>query len=152
MKKFLYLLAVIFFTVIALPAQAASEISGADNGFAIEGYDTVAYFTDGVATKGDTQFSTEWRGTKWLFVNAEHRDLFIAKPEQYAPQYGGYCAYATAHNGVADGAPARWKIVDNKLYLNTNLFAQKLWQNDIPGNITSADKNWPEVQNKIKAK
>ena len=148
MKKISYVFAVIFLGFVAFSAQAASEISGADNGFAIEGYDTVAYFTDSIATKGDAQFSTEWRGAKWLFVNSEHLDLFIADPEQYAPQYGGYCAYATAHNGVADGAPERWKIVDQKLYLNTNIFAHKLWQNDIPGNISSADQNWPEVQNK----
>ena len=53
---------------------------------------------------------------------------------------------------MADGAAERWKIVDNKLYLNTNLFAQKLWQNDIPANILSANQNWPEVQHKIKEK
>ena len=152
MKIFPYLLAVMFFALTTLPAQAASDISGASNGFAIEGYDTVAYFTEGLATKGDSRFTADWHGAKWRFASSEHRDLFMAHPEQYAPQYGGYCAYATAHNGVADGAAERWKIVDNKLYLNTNLFAQKLWQNDIPGNILSANQNWPEVQHKIKEK
>ncbi len=152
MKIFLYVLAAIFLVLTTLPAQAASDISGASDGFAIEGYDTVAYFTEGLATKGDSRFNTDWHGAKWRFVSSEHRDLFMAHPEQYAPQYGGYCAYAAANNSVAEGAAERWKIVDNKLYLNANFFAQKLWQNNIPSNITSADHHWPEVQAKINAK
>ena len=90
MKIFPYVLTVMFFAFTTLPAQAASDISGASNGFAIESYDTVAYFTDGVATKGNSQFTADWHGAKWRFASSEHRDLFIAHPEQYAPQYGGY--------------------------------------------------------------
>ena len=152
MKKFLYLVVIVFYASIALPAMAANEISGTSDGFAIEGYDTVAYFTNGAATKGDSRFTADWHGATWRFSNTEHRDLFTANPEQYAPQYGGYCAYAAANNSVAEGAAERWKIVDNKLYLNANFFAQKLWQNNIPDNISGADQNWPELQVKIKAK
>ena len=152
MKKFLCMLAVLFFALTALSAQAASEISGAGNGFAIEGYDTVAYFTNGVAAKGDSRFTADWHGAKWQFASAEHRDLFIAHPEKYTPQYGGYCAYAAANNSLAEGAAERWQIVGGKLYLNANLFALKLWQGDISGNITSANQNWPELQTSIKAK
>ena len=38
---------------------------------------------------------------KWRFASAEHRDLFEADPEKYAPQYGGYCAWAVANNYTA---------------------------------------------------
>ena len=59
-------------------------------GVAIKGYDTVAYFTEGRAVKGKRKFSHNWSDAKWYFSSEENRDLFIADPEQYAPQYGGY--------------------------------------------------------------
>jgi hypothetical protein len=59
-------------------------------GVAIKGYDTVAYFTDGRAEKGNPEFETLWQDARWHFASAEHRDMFKADPERYAPQYGGY--------------------------------------------------------------
>ena len=71
-------------------ASAGSSINtGYFGGVAIEGYDTVAYFADGKATKGSEEFAYDWLGATWYFANAEHRDLFAEKPVQYAPQYGG---------------------------------------------------------------
>jgi len=151
MKPMLFIL---FFmmtiSMISFSANAKSEINSTDEGVAIEGYDSVAYFTDGFAVKGKTEFKSEWNGAYWLFSNAEHRDLFDAAPEKYAPQYGGYCAYAASNKGIASGSPQRWRIVDDKLYLNTNLLAQKLWENNIPDNINSSDQNWSELKTKLK--
>ena len=65
---------------------------------AINGYDTVAYFTVGKAAKGQDSLSTQWPGAKWKFASQTNLDLFKANPEKYAPQYGGYCAY-----GVTQG-------------------------------------------------
>ena len=59
-------------------------------GVAIKGYDTVAYHTEGRAVKGSKKFSHEWNDAKWYFSSAENRDLFVAEPERFAPQYGGY--------------------------------------------------------------
>jgi len=128
------------------PAAAATVISGADKGPAIEGYDPVAYFTDGKPVRGSEAFSTEWQGATWHFASAEHRDLFIAMPERYAPQYGGYCAYATSLDRVAAGDGRHWRIVDDKLYLNNNWFAHKLWQTDVKGNLVDSERHWPEVK------
>jgi hypothetical protein len=61
-----------------------------DVGVAIKGYDTVAYFTDGRAVKGNPEVETLWQDARWHFASAEHRDMFKADPERYAPQYGGY--------------------------------------------------------------
>ncbi len=133
-------------------AAAASLVSGADSGAAIGGYDPVAYFLDGKPTRGSADITTQWNGATWRFVSAEHRDKFVEMPEKFAPQYGGYCAYATAHGSVAKGDGAQWKIVDGKLYLNNNWFAQKLWQADVPGNIEDSERKWPEVRTKIEAK
>ena len=112
---------------------------------AIHGYDPVAYFTDGKPVMGKDEFVFEWNGAKWHFATAEHRDAFKSAPEKYAPQYGGYCAYAVSQGHTADIDPKAWSIVDGKLYLNYDEDIQKKWKADVPGYITKADKNWPGV-------
>ena len=41
-----------------------------------------------------------------------------------------------------------WKIVDGALYLNYSAKIQRKWALDIPGYITKADQNWPDVLKK----
>lgn len=73
-------------------------------------------------------------------------DLFQANPEQYAPQYGGYCAWAVAQGTTASVDPKNaWNIVEGKLYLNYNKEIKAKWEQDIPGNIEKADNSWPSV-------
>jgi YHS domain-containing protein len=83
--------AVLLIAVLIVSCNTSKPIvnAGAD-GIAIKGYDTVAYFTMGKPVKGEEQFAYEWNSAKWLFSSGEHRDLFAANPEKYAPQYGGY--------------------------------------------------------------
>jgi hypothetical protein len=69
-------------------------------------------------------------------------------PERYAPQYGGYCAYGVAVNGLFDVEPDAWTIFEGKLYLNKDKKIMGLWSKDIPGHIKKADMNWPGVLNK----
>jgi hypothetical protein len=85
------------------------------------------------------------KGAVYRFVSAENRDRFIAAPQQFAPQYGGYCAYAISQNTIADIDPDEWAIVNGKLYLNNNFFSQALWSLDRPGHIARGDQNWPRV-------
>ena len=66
-------------------------------------------------------------------------------PEKYAPQYGGYCAWAVSQGYTASSDPTAWKIVNGKLYLNYSVGVQRKWSEDIPGNIAKADSNWPNV-------
>ncbi len=112
---------------------------------AVEGYDPVAYFTEGKPVKGDKAFSTEFNGATWRFASADNLAAFEADPTAYAPQYGGYCAWAVSQNYTARGNPANWSIVEGKLYLNYNNEIQERWLIDIPGFIEAADKNWPSV-------
>ena len=112
---------------------------------AVKGYDPVAYFVQGEPQEGSSQFEHEWQGATWRFVNAENRDLFAANPERYAPQYGGYCAWAVSQGYTAPIDPHAWKIVDGKLYLNYDKKVQAQWEQDIPGFIEQADKNWPRL-------
>ncbi len=112
---------------------------------AVEGYDTVAYFAANKAIKGNAKFETEYQGANWRFSSAENLARFIAEPEKYAPQYGGYCAYAVAQNGTAGIEPEQFTIVEGKLYLNYNRKIQSRWSEDRDNYIMAADANWPSV-------
>lgn len=112
---------------------------------AIRGYDTVAYFTEGKPVKGNKAHSTEYKGATWQFASKNNLDLFVANPEKYAPQYGGYCAYAVSQNTTASIEPEQFTVLDGKLYLNYNKKVNELWNTDREGFIAAANKNWPGI-------
>jgi YHS domain-containing protein len=113
---------------------------------AIEGYDPVAYFKEKKPVEGKDAYSHEWNDAKWLFSSAENLKLFKENPEKYAPQYGGYCAYAVAKGKTAGIDPDQWTIVDGKLYLNYSASVNKKWLGKRDQFIIDADKNWPELK------
>ncbi|PCK09038.1 MAG: hypothetical protein COA42_06045 [Alteromonadaceae bacterium] len=115
---------------------------------AIKGYDIVAFYSlaEGAnAVKGSKAITHEWKGATWRFSNEENRQKFAADPEKYAPEYGGYCAFAVSHGFTTSPRPNNWKIVDGKLYLNNNKTSFKSWLLDFENKIAKADNNWPEV-------
>ena len=112
------------------------------------GYDVVAYFENGAPVQGANAFEYMYKGTKWRFASAAHLAAFEADPEKYAPQFGGYCAWAVSQGYTAKGDPKYWRIVDGKLYLNYDGTVQQRWEKDIPGFISKADANWPAVLRK----
>ncbi|MDC0738830.1 YHS domain-containing (seleno)protein [Cognatishimia sp. SS12] len=114
-------------------------------GVAINGYDPVAYFTEGTHVKGSADFALTYQGASWHFASAAHRDRFAADPLAYAPQYGGYCAYAVANGYTAKTDPDAWTVHDGKLYLNFNKSIRRRWLKDVPGHIARGDANWPAV-------
>lgn len=116
---------------------------------ALGGYDTVAYHTQGKPVKGDPQFSTEYKGATWIFASQENLDTFLADPDAYRPQYGGYCAYALAAKGqLIHGDPLAWHIDNGKLYVNYDKGTQKRWLQDKAGYIEKADAQWPAILEK----
>jgi YHS domain-containing protein len=140
---------VLSMTLSLTPANArdADIYTGTFSSLALGGYDTVAYHTQGAPVKGQAAFETTWKGALWRFASAENMAKFKAAPDAYAPQFGGYCAWAVSQNYTASGDPLIWKIVNGKLYVNYDASVQKTWEKDIPGNIAKADKNWPGVLN-----
>ena len=140
----------ISFLLVLLLAGFGSQAVGkspVDDG-AIKGYDPVAYFQVGQALKGNDAFSFQWHDITWYFSTKENRDLFATRPEKYAPQYDGYCAWAMTEERKAITDPEVWKIVDGKLYLNCSREAYEKWSRDIPGNIKKADTNWLKFSGK----
>lgn len=131
----------------AAPAHAdkAPIYTGTFSNEAVQGHDVVAYFTEGKPVKGSKDFSSEYQGATFRFASQDNLDTFLSDPEKYAPQYGGYCAWAVAEGKTAKGDADHWKIVDGKLYLNYNKKIQETWEQDIPSYINQANTNWPEV-------
>ncbi|MBR0693572.1 YHS domain-containing (seleno)protein [Bradyrhizobium lablabi] len=117
-------------------------------GVGLHGYDPVAYFTVGKPTVGSEKFEATYDSVRYRFANNENREAFVKDPAKYVPAYGGFCAMGTANGKKFDGDPNYWKIVDGKLYVNVNADVDKAWKGDVPGNITKADQNWPEIKNK----
>ena len=142
---FVAAIAAAFASVPALAAAPAPAISADSTGLGAKGYDPVAFFTEGKPVKGLATHQLEWRGAKWRFASAESLARFKAAPERYAPQFGGYCAWAVSQHYLAPGDPRYWKIVDGKLYLNANARAKELWEADQAAAIVRGHANWPEV-------
>lgn len=129
----------------ALSLRAEKPVNETWTGVAIEGYDPVAYFESGAPAKGDRARVFEWNGATWRFASEANLAKFKEAPEKYAPQFGGYCAWAVSQGYTAGIDPKAWKIVEGKLYLNYSLDVQKKWEEDIPGHIKAARVNWPRI-------
>jgi len=116
-----------------------------ESGVAIRGYDPVSYFTESKAVKGSEEHTVEWSDAIWHFSSAENANLFKDSPTDYAPQYGGYCAYGVAQDYLVKIEPEQWRIVDGKLYLNYDHKVQKTWLEDISGYIKQADEKFESL-------
>lgn len=132
---------------VALIATARAALAGKVNadsrGIAIKGYDPVAYFTEGAPVEGSDDFTATHDGATYRFASAANRDAFLASPAKYAPQYGGFCAYAVAHDATASIDPEAFTVLDGKLYLNYSDHVRAQWRNDAAKFITRANENWP---------
>ena len=130
---------------ILRPALAQEPVVYAPGGVALGGYDVVAYFTEGHAVMGSETHEIMWHGAVWRFATPEALMEFEMNPAAYAPQYGGYCAYAVSRGTVASSSPEVFVVRDGKLYLNHNREVMALWETDVAGNIARADSRWPSV-------
>lgn len=146
---------------VALLAAAGAAEAGQqyvdETGYALSGYDPVAYFElkqapvgerQPEAVPGKTSLTAEYNGAKWAFASAEHRDRFLAEPQKYAPQFDGHCAFGVYKGGKVPGNPNLWRTVEGKLYVNITPQIVEFWVEDIPGHITAAEKNWGELEAK----
>ncbi len=148
-QNFAALFAIVFafFTTSAVAGEQYIDKTG----FAVSGYDVVAYHglkqnevgkAQPAPVAGKKSFTADYNGAKWAFSTAENRDKFVADPAKYAPAYNGHCAYGAAQGGKVPANPNLWRIIDGKLYLNITSAVVGFWEKDISGNIKKADKNW----------
>ena len=144
MRQFIVFLFLLFATSLVAAPINLSFFSKV----ALEGYDAVAYFKEGKAVKGSPEHEVSYMGGKWRFKSAKHKQLFQQNPSAYAPQYGGYCAWAMSQGKQADINPNNWMIVNEKLYLNYNDKVQKRWEKNIPGFIELANQEWTKLDDR----
>ena len=133
----------LLFSIALIPTAQSEEPR-----LSISGYDPVAYFTDGKPVQGKADFEYLWHKLRWRFADSAHRDLFVSHPDQYAPQYDGYCAMGAsadeaAHKDTVD--PEAWAIVDGRLYLSHNQYWLQVWREKAEEYIRRADANWQAV-------
>lgn len=129
----------------ARPVLAREPEIYAESGIAIDGSDPVAYFAEAGPVPGRAAHTVEWKGATWRFASQEAAASFSAEPEAYAPQFGGYCAFAASRGYLAPTTPEAWTVHEGQLFLNANLRARELWLQDIPGNIAKGRANWPGI-------
>ena len=115
----------------------------APGGIALSGYDVVAYYTERRAVAGDADYALSWRGATWYFTGPKTLMAFEMNPEAYAPQFGGYCAYAVAEGRTGPVDPDAFFVRDGRLYFlhDTRMLGEM--QEDLPRILTEAQANWP---------
>ena len=114
----------------------------------LHGVDAVTLSTLNAVAEGDAAFTVVHEGVAYYFASAESARLFKAAPQRYAPQYGGFCAYAVALGKKFDGDPRYADIVGGKLYLfvNAEIFAK--YKKDSKRILAKAEATWPSIQHK----
>jgi len=118
---------------------------------ALRGYDPVAYFTEGKPIIGTATYTATHHAATYRFATEANLDAFKANPDQYVPQYGGFCAFGVAVGAKFDGDPELWRIENGKLYLNLNPDIQEQWEKDLAGHLVKANKKWPAIKDRAPA-
>ena len=139
------ILSIAALVTFAVLAPAAEVINVDKNGLALQGYDPIAYFTDGKPVKGSPQFTASYKGATYQFASAEHKQLFEKSPAKYEPQFGGFCGYAASINKLAPVEVEYFQVLHDRLILQHNKKAWDLWDKDIEGNLKKADATWPTL-------
>ncbi len=113
---------------------------------ALSGYDPVSYFNPGRPEKGSDEFWFAFDDAIYHFKNAEHRAMFAADPERYAPQYDGFCAAGLSKGYKKEPDPEAWAIVNGKLYVVALKERIAQFKKDPRSFIDKADANWPRLR------
>ena len=144
-------------TQMVKPQMAKSEMSRAftngynvpSSGVAIEGYCPVCYLAAGKAVKGTAEFTYDYEGVTYWFVNDAARKTFAASPKKYLPAYGGWCALGVAMGQRFPVDPTNFKIIDGRIMLflkNKNVDGAAIWSKGQSSNLAKADANWKKLK------
>jgi YHS domain-containing protein len=124
-------------------AQSKTLLNLDKSGLAVQGYDPVAFFTDGKPVKGAPQFTSNLKGATYYFASAEHKAAFEKDSAKYEPQFGGYCAYGVSKGKTVPIEVDAFQIVDGRLLLQYDKGIRDKFNKDTASNLKLADSNWP---------
>jgi hypothetical protein len=133
----------------AWAAQAATTervVVNRYSGLAIEGFDPVAYFADARPVQGLPQFEASDSGAVWRFRNASNRASFVAHPDIYGPQFGGYDPIDLARGVTFAGNPLFWLVSGERLYLFGREQSRDAFAADPAAALREANQRWPELE------
>lgn len=116
------------------------------HGVAFRGNDLVAMIGGLGVVPGAAEFTHVHDGVAYYFASQEAADEFAANPEQYMPQYGGFCTLGVALGKKLDGSPRFADIVDGKLYVFLNAAVFEAYKKDQDGVLANAAENWPDME------
>jgi hypothetical protein len=119
------------------------------SGLAIEGFDPVAYFADGEAEVGREQFEASQAGAVWRFRNEGNRASFVAHPDIYGPQFGGYDPIDLARGVSVAGNPRFWLVSGQRLYLFNREETRSAFAADPARVLHSATQRWPGIEQSL---
>jgi len=148
--RYFFILLLLGISIISF-AQNANRAKqfNLENGLAIQGYDPVAYFNQNKALEGNKQFSTNFEGVTYRFINTANKEAFLKDPKKYEPQYGGWCAYAMGATGEkVEIDPETFKVLNDKLYLFYHSWTNNTlpkWNKDEANLKLKADKSWMNI-------
>jgi YHS domain-containing protein len=138
-------IALLTFAAIASNLPAGQVVNVDQNGVVLQGYDPVAYFTDGRPVKGAKELAARYNDATYYFASAEHKAQFEREPGKYAPSFGGFCAFAVSRGTTAPTSVDAFQIINGHLVLQNNKDILKRWQEDPKGNFQKAEANWRQI-------
>jgi len=113
-----------------------------DQGVGLAGNDPIAYSTDKIE-EGTAEHTSAHGGATYQFTSADNKAKFDAAQAKYAPQFGGYCAFAASQNRLSEADPTVYMNLDGQLLMFTNKDFLDQFKKDPTGNKKKADANWP---------
>jgi hypothetical protein len=118
-------------------------------GLAIEGFDPVAYFVDACPRIGLPDFEASQAGVVWRFRNEGNRASFVAHPDIYGPQFGGYDPIDLARGVTYAGNPRFWLISEQRLYLFGREESRDAFAADPKRFLLDASARWPAIETNL---
>jgi len=113
---------------------------------ALQGFDPVAFHTDGKPTKGNPAISAKHLGYRYIFSSEVNKAAFEEQSHKYLPAYGGYCAYGVAIDVLFPVEIDTWEIIDGRLVLQFSQEVKQKFGEDTEENIRKANENWPRLE------
>lgn len=133
----------------ALAAFSERVVVDRNTGLAIGGYDPVAYFTDGSAIAGQEAFEASQGGVVWRFRNEANRAFFLANPDIYAPQFGGYDPVDLTRGNIVAGRAQIFLIAERRLYLFNRTDNKDTFAADPKRFAREAAEKWPALRDTL---
>lgn len=132
-------------------AQTTTErvVINRTTGYAISGFDPVAYFTEGGPLQGQSPHEMSYDGALWRFANEGNLIVFQRHPDIYEPLFGGYDPIEVARGKPVAGRPGIWAILDQRLMLFSSPGNRRLMLANPQRLLSQATRRWPELRQQL---